>query len=233
MPVNLMIGTWFPGDETQTKFQWERKPVGFDCALASYRDLLSQDKSLDDFCWIIGLEDFFNFIELINSTYVCPFNLRVYSWHARKDSPARKWYCCLWSLLATDDTCSSTSTNLGKRVSPIRAVIPARPFCKGVAANMKHCLLPPYFNNKSPYQITWPLIMLPHKSGTKAPRKPSRVETPSPWTRTCKCPEWCPHCGELHFHQCCEANVRQWVIACQRHNDCPTSTPCLDLPKPF
>lgn len=172
-----MIGTCFPGDETQTKSQWERKPVGFGCALASYWNLLSQDKSLDDFFWITGLEDFFDFIGLINNTCVCPFNLRVYSWHAHKDSPTRKWCCRLWSLLATDDTCSSSSTNLGKRVSPLRPVIPARPFCKGVAASMKHCLLSTYLNNKTPYKITSPLITLPRKSWAKISGKPSGVET--------------------------------------------------------
>lgn len=146
IPINLMAGTCFPADETQTKFQWERKPVGFDCALASSWDLLSQDKSLDDFFWIIGLGDFFDFTGLINSTCVCLFNLRVYPWHAHKDSPTRKWYCLLWSLLATDDTCSSSSTNLGNRVSALRAWIPARPFCKAVATSMKHCSLSAYFS---------------------------------------------------------------------------------------
>lgn len=34
--VNLMIGTGFPGGETQTKFKWERKSVGFEGALARY-----------------------------------------------------------------------------------------------------------------------------------------------------------------------------------------------------
>lgn len=180
--VNLMIGTGFPGGETQTKFKWERKSVGFECALARYWNLLSQDKSLDDF-WVIGLEDFFDFTGLINSTCVCPFNLRVYSLHAHKYFLTRKWYCCLWSLLATDDTCSSSSTNLGKRVSLLRSVIPARPFCKGVAASLKCCLLSAYCNNKSHYEITLPLLLLPCKSWAKIPMKLYRVENPSPWTR--------------------------------------------------
>lgn len=64
-------------------------------------------------------------------------------------------------------------------MSPLRAVILARPFCKGFAANMKHYLLSVYFNTQ---QKTLHLIMLPHMSWAKIPRKTS-VETPFPQTR--------------------------------------------------
>lgn len=137
-----------------------------------------------------------------------------YSGHAHKDSPTRKW----WSLLSTADTYSSS--NLGKRVSPVRAVIPARPFCKGDTENMKHASLSAYFNIlKNTFVPKNPQLKPQTTVKRQHLRKNKAVHASGP--------------SGAH------AEVRCWKLKWvnellhSRDNGCPTSKMCPELPKPF
>lgn len=146
-----------------------------------------------------------------------------YSGHAHKDSPTRKW----WSLLSTADTCSS-STNVGKRVSPVRAVIPARPFCKGDTENVKHTSLSAYFN-----------IL----KNTFVPKNPGQKHAENPQLK----PQTTVERQHLRKNKAVHASgpsgahaeVRCWKLKWvnellhSRDNGCPTSKMCPELPKSF